>query len=296
MRRTPSRSALALLTAGALAMSGAVLAQEQQQPQQEQAAPEPEPEQLIPRGEDGGLPAGQIPAVLKAREANFVYRSSARQLSCDELRRRVARILGALGARQDIEVRAHECDTFIDPMDRAGRNRMNRPDTTDPLDRSSSSSPLDRMRAPSSSFNTFNDRSSSQSTPVRIRAMMPVELTSDIMDEVEKDKARRDLVSRVTGNANAAMNDAIFFPAELRQVELSHDTLDLEPLDCELMEQMASSVFRKFDIKVKTRSLSCDPRERSNINPSLTVEALVPVGFQLPEKKKGKFEGSISVP
>jgi len=292
MRRTPSRSALALLTAGALAMSGAVLAQEQQQPQQEQAAPDPEPEQLIPRGENGGLPAGQIPAVLKTREANFVYRSSARQLSCDELRRRIARILGALGARQDIDVRAHECDTFIDPMDRAGRDRMNRQDSTDPLDRSASS-PLERMRAPSAT--SFNDRSRSQSTPVRIRAMMPVELTSDIMDEVEKDKARRELVSRVTGNANAAMNDAIFFPAEVRQVELSHDTLDLEPMDCELMEQMASSVFRKLDIKVKARSLSCDPRERSSINPSLTVEALLPVGFQLPEKKK-KFEGSISIP
>ncbi len=294
MRRTPSRSALALLTAGALAMSGAVLAQEQQQPQQEQAAPEPEPEQLIARGENGGLPAGQIPAVLKAREANFVYRSSARQLSCDELRRRIALILSALGARQDIDVRANECDRFIDPMDRAGRDRMNRQDSTDPLDRSASS-PLDRMRAPSSSFNTFNNRNSSQSTPVRIRAMMPVELTSDIMDEVEKDKARRELVSRVTGNVNAAMNDAIFFPAELRQVELSHDTLDLEPMDCELMEQMASSVFRKLDIKVKARSLSCDPRERSSINPSLTVEALLPVGYQLPKKKK-KFEGSISIP
>ena len=116
--------------------------------------------------------------------------------------------------------------------------------------------------------------------------MMPVELTSDIMDEVEKDKARRELVSRVTGNPNAAMNDAIFFPAELRQVELSHDTLDLEPMDCELMEQMASSVFRKLDIKVKARSLSCDPRERSSINPSLTVEALLPVGFQLPAEKE----------
>jgi hypothetical protein len=291
MRRTPSRSALALLTAGALAMSGAVLAQEQEQPPQEQSAPEPEPEQLIPR-QDQGLPPGQIPAALKAREANFVYRSSARQLSCDELRRRIALILSALGARQDIDVRAHECDTFIDPMDRAGRDRMNRQDSTDPLDRSSSS-PLERMRAPSAT--SFNDRSRAQSTPVRIRAMMPVELTSDIMDEVEKDKARRELVSRVTGNPNAAMNDAIFFPAELRQVELSHDTLDLDPMDCELMEQMASSVFRKFDIKVKSRSLSCDPRERSSINPSLTVEALMPVGFQLPEKKK-KFEGSISIP
>jgi hypothetical protein len=287
MQRTLTLSLLATL-----AVSGAALSQEQQQEQQQQAPQEqaePEPEQLLPRY-DGGLPAGQVAAVLKARDANFVYRSSSRLFSCDELRQRVAAILLALGARQDVRVQANECDAWVDPTD---PNRMGRQSGIDPWNPSASSSPLDRAR---SSRSDLTDRNRSQSTPVRIHMMMPVEATEKIVEEVEKDKARRELVSRVTGNPNAAMNDAIFFPAELREVELSYDTLDLDSRDCELLEQMAASVFRKLDMKVKNRSLSCDPRERSHIKPSLTVEALLPVGFQLPEKKKKKVEGSISIP
>jgi hypothetical protein len=297
MRRTFLPSALALLTASALAMSSAALSQEQQQAPEQQAEQqaeeqsEPEAPQLLPRY-DGGLPAGQVPAVLKAREANFVYRSSSRLFSCDELRQRVALILRALGARQDVNVRANDCESFIDPTHVSDPNRMDRRNSMDPWNRSSSS-PLDRTRSPRSDL---TDRNRSQSTPVRIELMMPVEVTAEIVEEVEKDKARRELVSRVTGNMNAAMNDAIFFPAELKEVELSYDTLDLDARDCELLEQMSMSVFRKLDLKVTNQSLSCDPRERSRIRPSLTVEALLPVGFQMPQKKKKKVEGSISIP
>jgi hypothetical protein len=289
MRRTFVRSTLTLLIASALAMSGAVLSQAQEQAPPEQA--EPEPEQLLPR-EDGGLAAGQVPAVLKARDANFVYRSSTRLFTCEQLRQRVAVILRALGARQDVDVRAHECEAFIDPTHMSHPNRMDRRSSMDPWNRSSSST-LDHAR---SARSDLSDHNRSQSTPVRIQLMMPVEVTSDIVEEVEKDKARRELISRVTGNANAAMNDAIFFPAERRQVELSHDTVGLEAIDCELLEQMSMTVFRKLDLKVTTQSLSCDPRERSRIRPSLTVEALLPVGFQMPEQKKKKVEGSISIP
>src|SRR5688572_25050908 len=112
MRRTFCRSTLTLLTASALAMSGAVLSQEQEPAPQEQV--EPDPPQLLPR-EDGGLPAGQIPAVLKTRDANFVYRSSTRLLTCDQLRQRVANIMRALGARQDVQVRADDCESLSDP-------------------------------------------------------------------------------------------------------------------------------------------------------------------------------------
>jgi hypothetical protein len=291
MRRTFSRPTLALLTASALAMNGAVLSQEQEPAPQEQA--EPDPPQLVPR-EDGGLAAGQIPAVLKAREASFVYRSSTRLLTCDQLRQRIGNIMRAVGARQDVEVRADDCASFIDPTVMSDPGRMGRSsqNPTDPFDRSSSS-PLDRARSPRSDL---SDRNRSQSTSVRIRLMMPVEVTPGIVEEVERDKARRELVSRVQGNRNAAMNDAIFFPAERQTVELSHDTIDLEAIDCELLEQLSMAVFRKLDLKVTNRSLACDPRERSYINPSLTVEALLPVGWQQPVKEKKKVEGSISIP
>ena len=292
MRRTFVPATVALLTAGALAMSGAVLAQEQEQAPQEQA--EPDPPQLVERP-DQGLPAGQVPAVLKAREASFVYRSTTRQLACDQLRNRVANIMRAVGARQDVEVRANDCESFIDPTHMTDPPRMGRAGQNNSMDpwNSSSSSPLDRAR---SSRSDLTDRNRSQSTSVRIRVMLPVEVTPEIVDEVEKDKARRELVSRVQGNRNAAMNDAIFFPAERQKVELSHDTIDLEPMDCELLDQLSTAVFRKLDLKVTNRSLACDPRERSYIAPSLTVEALLPVGYQLPVKQKKKVEGSISIP
>jgi hypothetical protein len=285
------RRILTLSLLAALAMNGAVLSQEQEPAPQEQA--EPDPPQLVPR-EDGGLAAGQIPAVLKAREASFVYRSSTRLLTCDQLRQRIGNIMRAVGARQDVEVRADDCASFIDPTVMSDPGRMGRSsqNPTDPFDRSSSS-PLDRARSPRSDL---SDRNRSQSTSVRIRLMMPVEVTPGIVEEVERDKARRELVSRVQGNRNAAMNDAIFFPAERQTVELSHDTIDLEAIDCELLEQLSMAVFRKLDLKVTNRSLACDPRQRSYINPSLTVEALLPVGWQQPVKQKKKVEGSISIP
>jgi len=277
MRRKSSRSALALLASGALAVSSATISQEQP----------PAPQQ-----ERTGLPPGQIPAVLKARDADFVYRSSSRQFTCEQLRQRVAVILRAVGARQDVSVRANDCEAFIDPTHMNDPNRMDRRSTLDP--RNQPPSVFDRVR-PSSS--TLTDRNRSQSTPVRIQLMMPVEVTSEVVAEVEQDKARRALISRVTGNPNASMDDAIFFAAERRQVTLSHDTIRLDAIDCELLEQMSMTVFRQLDLKVTGQALSCDPRERSRLLPSLTVEALLPVGFQMPgeqeQKNKTKVEAGV---
>lgn len=287
MRRKSSRSALILLAAGALAMSGATLSQEQVPPQQEQLPPEQEqaqPEQEQVPQQQQGLPAGQVPAVLKARDADFVYRSSSRLFTCEQLRSRVAVILRAVGARQDVSVRANECEAFIDPTQMSDPNRMDRRSTLDP--RNQPQSVFDRVRPQRSEL---ADRTRSQSTPVHIQLMMPVEVTSEVVQEVEQDKARRALISRVTGNPNVAMDDAIFFAAERRQVTLSHDTIKLDAIDCELLEQMSMTVFRQLDLKVTGQALSCDPRERSRLLPSLTVEALLPVGFQIPgeqEKKK----------
>src|SRR5262249_55553159 len=125
-----------------------------------------------------------------------------------------------------------------------------------------------------------------QSTPVRIQVMMPVVVTPEIVAEVDRDKSRRELISRVTGNPGAALNDPIFFAAERREVRLSHETIGLESIDCELLEQMVPSVFRDLDLKVTQQSLGCDPNERSHFVPHLTVEALLPVGYLLPGEQK----------
>ncbi len=226
-------------------------------------------------------PASQeaIAAALKLKEMDFVYRSSRNYLSCDELRNGVAVILRALGARDDVQVTATHC-TWSQIPDATISNDS---DSTwnQNWDRSTrQQSPMERMRG-----STPN-----QSTPLHIRAMLPVPANKQVLKEMEQDKARRELISRVTGNMAAALNDPILFAAKRQQVTLSHDTIKLEPEHCELLDQMISGVFRRLDMKVVRKSLSCDPHQRSNFAPSVTVEALLPVGYVLPgsDKKEKK--------
>ena len=110
-----SRSAVALLVIGSLAASASSLAQQQEptfQSTQEQG--------------NNTLPPGQVPAVLKSKEVKFVYRSTTSVLACDELRNRVATILREVGARDDVQVSARECDLFITPDARGPRRSDSR--------------------------------------------------------------------------------------------------------------------------------------------------------------------------
>lgn len=223
-----------------------------------------------------------ITAVYKAQEVSFQYRSSDRYYPCHELEHRVAVILVAVGARDDIQVKARNCefmldtDNNIDPM--TGR------DTMDPFER-------DRWGT-SSNFGRTRDRRE-QYASVRVQLMMPVQVTPQILKEIEKDKSRRELVSRVTGNMAAAFNEPIIFEAKRQEVTLSQRTIKLRAEDCELLDQMSNSVFRKLDVKVVRRSFSCGPRDSATrIPPQLIAEALLPTGQLLPmpdpEKEKQK--------
>ena len=116
--------------------------------------------------------------------------------------------------------------------------------------------------------------------------MFPIEATPQVLAEIEKDKSRRDLISRVTGDPAAALNDPIVFPAERKELTLSQRTIRLRPEHCELLEQMIPSVFRELDIKVVHKQLACDRYGRSRLAPKLTVEVLWPVGAPLPGEKE----------
>jgi hypothetical protein len=228
-----------LLATSALAMSSAALAQE------------------------------QVAAVLKTQEIRFVYHSVANVFACDELRRNVSAILRALGARDDVQVRIHDCEIVVIPDD-----------TSPPWDRSDRDYPADIFRD-----RDFDQR---QTSTVRVQVMFPVEATPQVMAEIEKDKSRRDLISRVTGDPAAALNDPIVFPAERKQVTLSQSTIRLRPEHCELLEQMIPTVFRELGIKVVRKQLSCDRYGRSRFAPKLTVEVLWPVGMPVPGEKSDK--------
>ncbi|MDY6945087.1 MAG: hypothetical protein SXG53_05170 [Pseudomonadota bacterium] len=226
-----------------------------------------------------------ITAVHKAQEVSFSYRSYGRYLSCSDLEHRVAVILVAIGARDDIEVKARNCDTLmisgdrsmdIDPTyGRNGNDPLGR-DRTDPFGRDRSD-PFNR----NGSFGRAND-DRQQSAQVRIRLMMPVEVTPQILQEIEKDRSRRELVSRVTRNPAASMNDPVVFAARREDVTLNQSTIKLRAEDCELLQQLTTQVIRKLDVKVKHQSFTCGPRTTSRIPPQITVETLVPTGAFLP--------------
>ncbi len=221
-----------------------------------------------------------IAAALKLKEVDFVYRSSRSYLSCDELRNAVAVVLRALGARDDVQVTATHCSWSQIP----DATITNDSDSTwnQNWDRSTrQQSPMERMRG----------ETTNQSTPLHIRAMMPVPANKKVLKEMEQDKARRELISRVTGNQSVALNDPIMFAAKRQQVTLSHDTIKLQPEHCELLDQMMSGVFRRLDMKVVRKSISCDPHQRSSFAPSATVETLLPVGYVMPgSDRKDKKE------
>jgi hypothetical protein len=235
-------------------------------------------------------PAQQEPisAVLKMREADFVYRSSLNYMTCDDLRNGVAVILRALGARDDVQVRLSNCNMNAGPDlmvsgggsgSGSGFPQSQGGTWNNNWDRSTrQQSPMDRMR---------ND-APTQSTHLHIYAMMPVPADSKVMKEMEKDKSRRELISRVTGNMNVALNDPILFAATRQQVTLSHETIKLGPEHCELLDQMITHVFREYDLKTVRKSLSCDSHQRSNIPPQAVIEALLPVGYVMPGSNKEK--------
>jgi hypothetical protein len=233
---------------------------------------------------------GTVTAVYKVQEVSFQYRLPRYSQPCHDLQARVANILLAVGARDDIKVDVRNCDAYMigddemmDPMPGRSSDPFNR---ADPFERSSD--PFNR------SSSTYRNPASErrQSAQIRIRLQMPVEMTPAVMKEVEKDKSRRELISRVTRNPGASMNDPILFEAQRREVTLSSKTVRLKPEDCELLEQMSSQVFRKLDVKVTRRTASCGPSDASRIPPQMDVEALLPTGriavVADPEKQKRK--------
>jgi hypothetical protein len=217
-----------------------------------------------------------VAAVFKAREVGFFYRTNNGSHPCYALEGRVATILRAVGARDDIKVDVNGCDNFStaqeSTFDRWGRERGG-----DRFD-----DPMDRFR------NDDRRREREQSAHIRVSLMTPVVVTPKVLAEIDKDKSRRELVSRVTGNPAAGMNDPIVFAAQRQEVTLSRRTIRLEPADCELLEQMTTSVFRELDVRVVRRSLNCDSRQSSNIPPQLTVEALLPTGALMPMPEAGR--------
>lgn len=227
-------------------------------------------------------------AVLKLRDIDFLYRSSAAHLSCSELQGRVASILRALGARNDVAVAVNDCDVIVAPEEPPDTLHTPYDHGQDPSDRGWGS--FGRLPQPGNK--------QVQSTHVRVRAMMPIEVTPEVLAEMERDKSRRELVSRVTGNPAARLSDPIVFQAQRQLITLSRRTVDLQPGECELLEQMSTSVFPKLGVRVVRRGHVCGRDRVSRIPPQVTVQALMPVMPKSPQlaPAAGESDPSPSAP
>jgi hypothetical protein len=212
-----------------------------------------------------------VAAVWKERTLFFPYRSAVVVYTCSALEDRVARILRGVGARPDLEVRVSNCSESIPlsdpPMSDSGSWGADGVGSWGTLEPTTNRS-LTRRTEPQQVVN------------VRVSLMMPVEVTPEVLEELKKDRSRRELVSRVTGDPAARFADPIPFTAQRQLVTLSRKTIGLEPEECELLDQMSASGFRELGIRVVRRGFVCDPSRISRIAPELEVEALIVTSFE----------------
>jgi hypothetical protein len=211
-----------------------------------------------------GIQAAQEPmaAVWKERKLSFSYSSTTTIYSCRSMAGRVSSILRAVGARDDIQVRVSGCS---DSMMATQDPRLDTRVSTNPWQSAS-----ERYREPGTT-----DRR--QVAQVYVRMMLPTEVTPEVLAELDKDKTRRELVSRVTGNPAAKFNDPVLFKAERQLVTLSRETIGIEPEECELLDEMSVGVFRELGVRVVSADFVCSAG--SLIPPEAVVEALLPTPY-----------------
>jgi len=225
-----------------------------------------------------GHAAAQQPvrAVWKERELQFTYRASAGAYRCGELPHTIARVLAAVGARPDLQVTIGNCSEPISaapfPENDVGPWPSTLPEA---VPGSEGTGLLRRSSQPAATYPRRGEPR--RHINVQVRLSVPAEVTPAVLAELETDKRRRELISQVTGDPLPWLTDPIEFAAQRRLITLSHETVGLEPADCELMEQMVTSGLRELGVQVVRRGYACNRDWTPHPAPTLVVEALVPV-------------------
>lgn len=129
---------------------------------------------------------------------------------------------------------------------------------------------------------------------VEIELISPVEATPEALAELDKTRSTRELVARVKGDSKQAEVEEEQFGAHWKRVSLSRGKLNLEPGDCELIDQLKKKVLPKLAIRVIDDGVECAPNQVSMNQPRLVVEALskLPSADEAAAKKPKEKEGS----
>ena len=109
---------------------------------------------------------------------------------------------------------------------------------------------------------------------VEITLLSPVEATPEELAELDQTRSHRELVARVRGDSKQAELAETQFPAHWKRVSLSRGKLNLEPGDCELIEQLQKKVFPKLAVRTVDDQVECAPNQISLTQPRLVVDVL----------------------
>lgn len=110
---------------------------------------------------------------------------------------------------------------------------------------------------------------------VEMRVVGPVEATPEELAERDKNKSVRELVERVRGKSDHPLDSLEQFPAQWRRVSLTRGRLDLQPGDCELIEEIKKKVLPKLAVRIVNDDVQCSPHQLTLGQPRLELESLV---------------------
>jgi hypothetical protein len=109
-----------------------------------------------------------------------------------------------------------------------------------------------------------------------MQVISPVEATPAALADRDKNKSVRELAQRVRGKKSDHPLDSLEeFPAQWRLVSLTRGRLDLQPGDCELIDELQKKVLPKLAIRIVRDDVQCTPNQLTMGQPRLEVEALI---------------------
>jgi hypothetical protein len=89
--------------------------------------------------------------------------------------------------------------------------------------------------------------------------------------------AKDRLLARLNNEQLPRAADIPRFTADWRKVDLHRQRkLELDPGDCELLQQVRKQLFPKLSVRVQKEGPSCRPGVATRLGPQLSVLALVP--------------------
>lgn len=110
-----------------------------------------------------------------------------------------------------------------------------------------------------------------------IQLMSPIEATPEALAELKKNESQRELITRIRGNRAEMAQLTEQFPAQWKRVSIGRGRggPDIEPGDCELLEQVRRRIVPKLAVRVIEADSPCPPNSPSLTRPTLIVEALM---------------------